>query len=99
MWLTFFKKCKPVQNLLFTLFAALFIRIRPKGDNVRSGLIALVSGSLRHFGLDGRMWSRSATDSSSDLPRALYLNFAPRVIHSSDITGRAIGDPVRCLIY
>ncbi len=65
---------------------------------VRSGLIVSSYGSLRHFGLDGRIWSRSAADNSPELPRAMYLNFAPGVVKPSGITGRAIGDPVRCLV-
>ncbi len=65
---------------------------------VRSGLIVSSYGSLRHFGLDGRIWSRSAADNSPELPRAMYLNFAPGVVKPSGITGRTIGDLVRCLV-
>ncbi len=92
MWLTFFKKCKPAQNLLFTLFAAFF---------VRSGWIYLNENMLVGHGQAGWNWSRSSDAySSATSANAYYLTFnAGTVYPSSGPHARYYGFPVRCLVY
>ena len=69
-------------------------------DFVRSGLVDLNNGSLRHFGLDGRIWSRSTASDSVDSFGTMYLNFTPSVVNTSHgpLVGW-VGISVRCLVY
>ncbi len=99
-WLTFFKKRKPAQNLLFALFAAFFIRIRPKGDNVRSGGIYLNNNSLRACGDNGYAWSPIAGvyGSGTWSTLAYDLTFGPSGVSPSSNATRWYGFPVRCLV-
>lgn len=93
MWLTFFKKCKPVQNLFFTLFAAFF---------VPSGYIYLRYGSARHLGNIGYNWSCIANAYGIGIwdARAYNLRFRVDTIEPSyDLDHRWNAFPVRCLVY
>ena len=91
MWLTFFKKCKPAQNLLFTLFAAFF---------VRSGNISLDYGSLKTAGFNAQDWSNSCQVYIMPNGGTAFLltinNY--KTLPSHGPHQRYFGFPVRCLV-
>ena len=68
---------------------------------VRSGHVALYTGALRGFGLNGYGWSRIATVYGAGTwdAKAFALNFHASGVLPSDNNVRWLAFPVRCLVY
>ncbi len=68
---------------------------------VRSGHVALNTGAMRNFGVNGYDWSRIATvhGAGTWAARAYYLYFHPSGVYPSNNSARWLGFPVRCLVY
>ncbi len=75
-----------------TLLLTIGQKIRPKGDNVRSGWIDLKNSTLGRFGIDGFNWS--------SISGTYPLHFtSSNVYPSNGPSTRSQGLPVRCLVY
>ena len=68
---------------------------------VRSGHVALNTGAMRNFGVNGYDWSRIATVYGAGTwdAKAYYLDFNASGVYPSNAYVRWVGFPVRCLVY